>query len=107
MTTGRGVAAAMILLAGVAIPASAGAGQMHRGDAASCLVEVLSSEELPVGPTFYHTVRTTLRVTPPDGAAFVTTVQRAIPWQAPPPRRGRLKRMPCDPALWESSFRLF
>jgi hypothetical protein len=72
-----------------------------------CLVEVLRSEELPIGPLFWHTVRATLLVTAPDRPAFQTTVQRVIPWQAPPPRQGQRLSVPCDPALIESlSFRL-
>jgi hypothetical protein len=71
-----------------------------------CLVEVLHSEELPLAPPFYHTVRATLRVTPPDRPPFETTVRRAIPWQSPPPRQGQRILVPCDLALIESSLHL-
>jgi hypothetical protein len=97
----------IVMLAGVAIPCAAHAGQVYQGDAPSCLVEVLYSEELPVGPLFYHTYRATLRITPPNRPSFVTTVLRAMPLQAPPPRQGQRQHVPCDPALVESSFRLF
>lgn len=98
---------AVMMLAGVMVPGAAKAGQVYRGDMQSCLVEVLYSEELPVGLAFHHTYRATLRVTPADRPPFVTTVEREIPWQAPPPRQGQRLRMPCDPALLESSFRPF
>jgi hypothetical protein len=72
-----------------------------------CLVEVLNSEELPLAPPFHHTVKATLLVTPPDRPPFETTVLRVIPWQSPPPRQGQRMRLTCDPALIESSLRLF
>jgi len=98
---------AVMMLAGVVVPGAAKAGQVYRSAMQSCLVEVLYSEELPVGLAFHHTYRATLRVTPAGGQPFVTTVEREIPWQAPPPRQGQRLRMACDPALLESSFRLF
>jgi hypothetical protein len=71
-----------------------------------CRVEVLHSEELPLGPLFHHTIRATLLVTPPDRPPFETTVRRVIPWQSPPPRQGQRVLVPCDPVLIESSLRL-
>jgi hypothetical protein len=71
-----------------------------------CIVEVLRSEELPLGPLFHHTIRATLLVTPPDRPPFETIVRRVIPWQSPPPRRGQRVLVPCDPALIESSLHL-
>jgi hypothetical protein len=96
--------AVVMMLTGIANPTAAPAEQ---GEAGSCLVEVLTSEELPVGPLFHHTYRATLRVTPPNRPPFVTTVQRVMPWQAPPPRQGQRQLVSCDPALIDSSFRLF
>jgi hypothetical protein len=72
-----------------------------------CLVEVLHSKELPLAPLYHHTVKATLRVTPPDRPPFETTVWRVIPWQMPPPRQGQRVWASCDPALIESSLRLF
>src|ERR1700741_1391964 len=63
-----------------------------------CIADVLHSEELPFGPIFYHRVRATLRITPRGGPAFETTVEKLIPWQVPPPRRGQRLRQWCDPA---------
>jgi hypothetical protein len=47
---------------------------------------------------FHHTVKATLLVTPPDRPPFQTTVERVIPWQAPPPRQGQRMWVYCDPA---------
>ncbi len=68
----------------------------------ACVVEVLHSEELPGAPIFQHLVRARLRITPPDQPAFETTVERFMPWQVPPPRRGQLLRLACDPAVLNS-----
>jgi hypothetical protein len=77
----------------------------------TCLVEVLHSEELPGAPIFQNHVRATLLVTPPAGAPFETTVEKLIPFQVPPPRKGQRLRLPCDPANlsspWSFSFPSF
>jgi hypothetical protein len=99
----RSVAPAAMLLV---LTASAQAGQMASRDS-RCLVEVLYSEELPIGPLFYHTVKAAVLVTPPGAPPFETTVQKVIPWQVPPPRRGQRVRVACDSALLNSSFGLF
>lgn len=97
---------AMAVATAIAISGStAFAASAH--DARSCLVEVLYSEMLPVGPLFYHTVRTRLLVTPADRPPFETIVERAIPWQAPPPRQGQRMRMACEQISAQSTFRLF
>ena len=72
MTVARSAFVAMIFLA--VIPQGVRAGQGPQHDARSCLVEVLTSEELPVGPPFYHTVKARLFVTPANQAAFETSV---------------------------------
>jgi hypothetical protein len=63
-----------------------------------CIVDVLHSEELPFAPLFYHRLRATLRITPPGGPPFETTVEKLISWQAPPFRQGQRLRLWCDPA---------
>lgn len=88
----------------VALPCASRAG---RDDARSCLVEVLYSEELPVGPLFYHTMKTRLLVMPADRPSFETTVVRAIPWQAPPPRQGQRVWEACSELSAQSGFHLF
>ena len=90
----------------LALTASAQAGQVPPRDS-RCLVEVLYSEELLIAPLFYHTVKAAVLVTPPGAPPFETTVQKVIPWQVPPPRRGQRVRVACDSALLTSSFRLF
>ncbi len=76
-----------------------------------CLVEVLHSEELPGAPIFQNHMRATLRVTPPEGVPFETTVEKLVPFQVPPPRKGQRLRMLCDPASagfpWSFSFPSF
>lgn len=97
------VAATMVL----ALTASVQAGRGAARDPRACLVEVLYSEELPIGPLFYHTVKAAVLVTPPGAPPFETTVLKVIPWQVPPPRRGQRVRVHCDSALVNSSFGLF
>jgi hypothetical protein len=85
--------AAAVLLGGLA---SAQAGDASAGTV--CRVEVLHSEALPGAPIFQNLVRARLRITPPGRPAFEATVEKFIPWQVPPPRRGRRLQMPCDAA---------
>jgi len=92
---------ATALLVGLGVAGSATAGEMRppaKADAQSCLVQVLHSEEIPLGPIFYHTVRATLLVTPSDRQPFQTTVEKVTPWQVPPPRQGQRARVYCDAA---------
>lgn len=63
----------------------------------SCLVEVLTSEELPGAPIFRTLVRARLRITPRGQPPFERTVERFISWQEPPPRRGQRLTVSCDP----------
>lgn len=96
------VATASTFLVVAAAPASAHqqeSGQPQGlGPRSSCLIEVLHSEELPGAPIFQSLVRARLRITPPGQAPFERTVERFIPWQAPPPRRGQRLMVSCDPA---------
>jgi hypothetical protein len=63
-----------------------------------CTARVLSSEELPFAPVNTWLVKVTLEVTPPNGGAFVTSMQNTMPWQVRPPRQGQTFRVRCDPA---------
>jgi hypothetical protein len=63
-----------------------------------CTARVLYSEELPFAPINTWLVKVTLEVTPPNGSAFVTSMQKTIPWQVRPPRQGQTFRVRCDPA---------
>ena len=73
--------------------ASAGGGQ-----GLPCTARVLYSEELPFAPINTWLVKVTLGITPPNGGAFVTTLQDSMPWQVAPPRQGQTFRLRCDPA---------
>ena len=64
----------------------------------ACNADVLRSEELTGAPIFYHYVRSALLVTPPGRPAFETTVEKLIPWQVPPLRKGVRLRLWCDSA---------
>jgi hypothetical protein len=63
-----------------------------------CTADVLHSEELTFAPIYYHLVRTDLRIIPPNGPAYQTTVEKMLPWQTPPPRQGQRYRFWCDAA---------
>jgi hypothetical protein len=92
---------AAVLQFGLGLGASAHAAEMQpsaKADAHSCFVQVLYSEEIPLGPMFYHTVKATLLVTPPDRPPFQTTVEKVTPWQVPPPRQGQRAWVYCDAA---------
>ncbi len=93
----RGLALACMLL--VALAGALRAAQAR----ASCVLEVLHSEELPIGPLFYHTVKADLLVIPPRGQPFEATVWKVIPWQVPPPRRGQRLHGPCRAAAFDLS----
>jgi len=98
-------AVAITILLIVTVPAAAA--QTGHRKARSCQVEVLHSEELPIGPLFHHTMKATLLVTAPGKPQFETTEVKVIPWQMPPPRRGQRVRVGCDRAPLNSSFGLF
>jgi hypothetical protein len=87
--------AAATLLVGATLSAQASAAS---DQGLPCVARVLHSEELPFAPINYWLVKVTLEVTPPNGAAFETTLQDSTPWQVPPPRRGQTFRLRCDPA---------
>ena len=93
------IAAASLL--GLGLAGRAGAAEMPQtraeAKAQSCFVQVLSSEEIPLGPMFYHTVKATLLVSPTGRPPFQTTVEKVTPWQVPPPRQGQRAWVYCDP----------
>jgi hypothetical protein len=72
------------------------------GDRVKCIVEVLDSDELPGAPIFQNLVRARLRVTLADRPPFETTMEKFMPWQAPPPRRGQRMQMLCDQRAFNS-----
>jgi hypothetical protein len=89
----RAVIAAILLLG--AMPA-AQASPGTQGQA--CIAKVIKSVELPFGPLGHWKVQVTLQITPPGGVTYETTLQDNMPWQGPPPRRGQIFRLWCDPA---------
>jgi hypothetical protein len=91
--------AAAIILATATLSTQASAQTFAGSDRGQpCTARVLSSEELPFAPINTWLVKVTLEITPPNGGAFVTTLQNSTPWQVPPPRQGQRFRLRCDPA---------
>jgi hypothetical protein len=86
------IATALLLATMLSAQASPGS------DRLVCLAKVISSEQLPFAPMGYWLVKVTLEVSPPGGPAYQVTVQDNMPWQGPPPRRGQIFRLWCDPA---------
>jgi hypothetical protein len=84
---------AAVLAAGATPPAQASANSHGR----ACIARVLHSEELPFAPYQYWLVKVNLEITPPDGRAYEVSLHDNLPWQAPPPRRGQVFRVFCDP----------
>src|ERR1700677_261989 len=77
-------------LIGATLSAAAGSDQ-----GLPCIARVIHSEELPFAPINYWLVKVTLEITPPNGGAFITTLQDSISWQVAPPRRGQTFRLRC------------
>jgi hypothetical protein len=85
---------AAISAAGTTLPERVSAN--NQGGA--CIARVLHSEELPFAPYQYWLVKVNLEITPPHGSAYEISLHDNLPWQGPPPRRGRVFRVFCDPA---------
>jgi hypothetical protein len=64
----------------------------------SCTARVIYSEVLPFGPINTWLVKAILEITPPGGNAYLVMLQNQMAWQGPPPRRGQLFRVLCDPS---------
>jgi hypothetical protein len=64
------MAATLLLI----ITCSAQEGHGSQRDTRCCLLEVLHSEELSIGPLLYHTIKVAFLVTAPDVTPFETTV---------------------------------
>ena len=99
MTVPRLIVATTLLLAVAGQPAHAGLwGQEDARAMQPCVIEVLHSEMIPIGPLLHHTIKATLLVTAPDRPPFETTVEKVLPVQFPAPRQGQRLKMMCDPA---------
>lgn len=104
----RAIVTATLLLQGAVTAAWAADQGTHQpatdasGGRVSCVVEVLHSEELPGAPIFQTLVRARVLVTPTGRPPFETTVEKFIPWQVPPPRRGKRLKILCDPSTFSA-----
>jgi hypothetical protein len=85
--------AAVALCSGATSTTQAWAGDQGK----ACIVKVLHSEELPYAWMGSWQVKVTVEVTPPGGAAFVTTLQNDVTWQKSAARRGERFNVRCDP----------
>jgi hypothetical protein len=94
--------AAAIVLAGATLPSAAKAQapgyRLQPHALQPCTARIVGSEELPFAPIGSWLVKATLEITPQNGPAYFATLQNRMPWQGPPPRRGQVFRLWCDPA---------
>jgi hypothetical protein len=90
--------AAAIVLAGAALASAPANSQGAGNPLRPCTARVLHSEELPFAPIDSWLVKVTLEIRPQNGSAYYTTLQERMPWQGPPPRRGQVFQLLCDPA---------
>jgi hypothetical protein len=87
------------LLGGAMLASASSAAQASSLDQRlPCVAKVIHSEELPFAPADTWLVKVTLEITPPNGNGYQTTLQDRMPWQGPPPRKGQVFRVLCDPA---------
>jgi hypothetical protein len=94
----KSVFAAAIVLASAALAGTAASAQSAANASQPCKARVVYSEELPFAPIDSWLVKVTLEITPRNGVTYYTTLQKWMPWQGPPPRRGQAFRLWCDPA---------
>ena len=92
------VIAASIVLAVTTLSVTASNAQTPGISLRPCKARVVYSEELPFAPIDSWLVKVTLEITPKNGLPYYTTLQKQMPWQGPPPRRGQALRLWCDPA---------
>jgi hypothetical protein len=90
----KSIIAAAIVLAGATLASAQGSGNPFR----PCTARVVHSQELPFAPIDSWLVKVTLEITPESGSPYITTLQDRMPWQGPPPRRGQVFQLWCDPA---------
>ena len=90
--------AAAIALAGATLATTAANAQGAANQLQHCIARVVYSEETPFAPVDNWHVNVTLEITPQGGSSYLTTVEKRMLWQGPPPRRGQAFRVWCDPA---------
>jgi hypothetical protein len=99
----KAVLIAAALLAGALLDAAADAKTPAKSPAPAatgplaCSARVLEIQDTDIGLNDGAMARLTLRVTPPRGRTFDTTVWKEVSMDAPP-RRGSTLRVTCDPA---------
>jgi len=94
----KSVFTAAIILAGATLTATAANAQAAPDQLRACTARVVYSEETPFAPIDNWHVNVTLQITPRNGSPYYTSLERRMPWQGPPPRRGQAFRVWCDPA---------
>jgi hypothetical protein len=94
----KSVIAAAIVLAGATLASAPANAQGSGNPFRPCTARVVHSEELPFAPIDSWLVKVTLEITPESGSTYITTLQDRMPWQGPPPRRGQVFQLWCDPA---------
>ena len=90
--------AAAIALASAALATTSANAQGATNQLQRCMARVVYSEETPFAPVDNWHVNVTLEITPRNGNPYLTAVEKRMPWQGPPPRRGQAFRVWCDPA---------
>jgi hypothetical protein len=94
----KSVFAAAIVLTSAMSSATDAEAQGTGNQFQSCTARVVYSEETPFAPVDNWHVNVTLAITPQNGSPYVTALETRMPWQGPPPRRGQVFRVWCDPA---------
>ena len=94
----KSVFAAAIALTGATSATTAANAQSPGNQLQPCTARVVYSEETPFAPVDNWHVNVTLQITPRNGSPYVTGFENRMPWQGPPPRRGQVFRVWCDPA---------
>jgi hypothetical protein len=94
----KSVLAAAIALAGATTVATTAKAQGAGSQFQPCTARVVYSEETPFSPFENWHVNVTLQITPQNGSPYFTAKESRMPWQGPPPRRGQVFYVWCDPA---------
>jgi len=94
----KSIFATAIALAGAILVTTSANAQSTGSQLQRCTARVVYSEETPFAPVDNWHVNMTLEITPQNGSPYFTSLENRMPWQGPPPRRGQVFRVWCDPA---------
>ena len=94
----KSVFAAAIALAGAISATTTANAQGADNQFQPCTARVVYSEETPFSPFENWHVHVTLQITPQNGSPYFMARESRMPWQGPPPRRGQVFHVWCDPA---------